>query len=275
MDVKEYLSSGIIELYAIGTLSPEEMIEVEKMAEQYAEVRDELLLTQQTLNNYALAHSSNPRPALRAAIAEKMQVLPSEKKEPKVIQIKRSSLRTNKYLVAASLVALLVSTAATYFFYMRWNETADKYLDILNEKNVLAENYNSLKPVFDKTYSDLTVLRNENVSMFGLNAVDSTKDYAARVYWNRFTHEAFMDVKKLPMPPDSMQYQLWAVMDTTVMDAGMVSMNNEAGLQKMKPVMMAQAFAVTLEHKGGSPTPTLVMMYLHSPMPVPAPTVKP
>ena len=42
MDVKEYIASGILELYVAGALSPEENLEVQHYAIQYPEIRKEI-----------------------------------------------------------------------------------------------------------------------------------------------------------------------------------------------------------------------------------------
>ena len=55
--------------------------------------------------------------------------------------------------------------------------------------------------------------------------------------------------------PTGKQYQLWAIVDGKPVDAGVI--NNCIGLCKMKKIDHAEAFAITLEKEGGSPTPTL------------------
>ena len=67
----------------------------------------------------------------------------------------------------------------------------------------------------------------------------------------------------LPSVPEGMQYQLWAIIDGKPVDAGMIS--TEKGIyhiQKMKSFGRAEAFAITLEKAGGSPTPTMDQMYV-------------
>jgi anti-sigma-K factor RskA len=53
MDVKEYISSGVLELYAMGALSSSEMQEVDRMCAAHAEVAQELARVQDALNSYA------------------------------------------------------------------------------------------------------------------------------------------------------------------------------------------------------------------------------
>ncbi|HEV8079376.1 MAG TPA: anti-sigma factor, partial [Chitinophagaceae bacterium] len=69
----------------------------------------------------------------------------------------------------------------------------------------------------------------------------------------------------LPQTPDGKQYQLWAIVDGKPVDAGMIS--TEKGIyhiQKMKSFGKAEAFAITMEKKGGSPTPTMDQMIVQA-----------
>ena len=73
----------------------------------------------------------------------------------------------------------------------------------------------------------------------------------------------YINVNSLPVPSADKQYQLWAIVDGKPVDAGVFTMTSDsASIQKMKSISGAQAFAVTLEKKGGNPTPTMTAMYL-------------
>jgi anti-sigma-K factor RskA len=62
-------------------------------------------------------------------------------------------------------------------------------------------------------------------------------------------------VNNLPQPATDKQYQLWALMNGQPIDLGVFA-RDERLLIKMKNVQNAQAFAITVEPKGGSTTPT-------------------
>ena len=66
----------------------------------------------------------------------------------------------------------------------------------------------------------------------------------------------------LPAPSEEQQYQLWAIVDGQPVDAGVFDIEKGNILQQLKTISNAQAFAVTLEKKGGSPTPTLAALFL-------------
>jgi anti-sigma-K factor RskA len=158
----------------------------------------------------------------------------------------------------------VISTFASYFFYNRWSEAEDKNMVLLSEKNVLAQNYSAVKNVFDKTYEDMIVIRDRNTRVFTLQSTDTTKRFAARVYWNHLSREAFLDIQSLPVPDSGKQYQLWALVGGKPVDAGVFEVSDEAGLRRMKSVFEAEAWAVTIEPAGGSIAPTLSTMCLLS-----------
>jgi anti-sigma-K factor RskA len=103
--------------------------------------------------------------------------------------------------------------------------------------------------------SELALVKSPENKKIYLKAVDSTSISFANVYWNQKTSEVFIDANSLALPEASKQYQLWALVDGKPVDMGVFDLNDK--VQKMKSIVTAQAFAITLEKKGGSPTPNL------------------
>ena len=69
----------------------------------------------------------------------------------------------------------------------------------------------------------------------------------------------------LPQPPKGMQYQLWVMQDGKPVDMGVLpnSIANTPAMQKVNmSVTSGQAFAISLEKEGGSPTPTMQNIYV-------------
>lgn len=263
MDVRDYISSGIIELYSMNALSPQEMKEVERMAIAHPEVAKEIDHVRMSLEDYASAHARNPRPSLRTEIMKSVSES-KESKKGKVIGMQLSPTGSYKFLVAACIVLIVISTAIIYSLFNKWQDAENKYVALQNEKNKMANSYELVKNAYDKTFADLTVIRNENARIITLLATDQTKNYMARVYWNSQTHNAFIDVLSLPAPAADKQYQLWALVGGKPVDAGIFNMDATSGMQQLKTVISADAWAVTLEPKGGSSSPTLTQMYLLS-----------
>jgi len=268
MDQKEYIESGMLELYASGGLSTSEAREVETMAASHPEIAVELIKISETVANYASAFELHPRPILRKLILDQVEKSIQAKKE-KMLDLKSeknqsASSYTYKYLLAACLASLVISTFASYFFYSRWSESEDKNFALLNEKTSLSVNYTQVKSAFDKTYSDLLIMRDMNTRMVSLHAMDTAQKYEARVYWNIRTRESYLDILSMPTPQAGMQYQLWAIVEGQPVDAGMIDMNDNNGIHRMKKVYAPEGWAITLEPMGGSAVPTLTSMYMKS-----------
>ena len=65
MDINAYINSGILELYVLDRLAPDERRQVELYAEQYPEVRQEISDIELALEEYALLQGSQTPPAPR------------------------------------------------------------------------------------------------------------------------------------------------------------------------------------------------------------------
>jgi hypothetical protein len=168
-------------------------------------------------------------------------------------------LRTYKWLLAACLASLFLSTGSTYFFYRKWSETEDWYRAERISKDTLTSKLADLQIAFDNYSEDIKVMHNENNSVAFLQACDSTKRYFARVYWNRYTKETFLDVQNLPSAPDGKQFQLWAIDSMKPVNAGVVAIRDDRTLIPMRGIEKADKWALTLEPSGGSLIPDSVM----------------
>ncbi|MFN3939001.1 MAG: anti-sigma factor domain-containing protein, partial [Chitinophagales bacterium] len=79
-------------------------------------------------------------------------------------------------------------------------------------------------------------------------------------------HEVFIVGADLPPTAADKQYQLWAIVDGSPVSAGLLDSDSTNVLQKMASFKDAQAFAITLEPKGGSVHPTLEAMVVLGPV---------
>ena len=85
----------------------------------------------------------------------------------------------------------------------------------------------------------------------------------AMVHWDKASKKVMVDPMNLPMTDDLHDYQVWAIVNGKPVDLGVFSPgNNDMNMYEMKTVEAPQAFAITLERKGGSETPTMEEMYV-------------
>ncbi|MDB5263467.1 MAG: hypothetical protein JWQ14_2750 [Adhaeribacter sp.] len=66
--ITEFMQSGLLELYVLGSTNPEETAAVEKMAAAHPEIRQELDIIGQTMEDYAQAHAVKPKATLKSLI---------------------------------------------------------------------------------------------------------------------------------------------------------------------------------------------------------------
>jgi|GEM_PF-629331 len=117
----------------------------------------------------------------------------------------------------------------------------------------------------------LEVIRARGMQMVAMHGMQDTTRYG-KIIWDPERKVAVLQVD-LPPEPDSMSYQLWVIRDKKPMDAGVFQVKASAsgdGLYRIEQLVETDkahinAFAVTLEPKGGMPQPT-GKMYLMGPI---------
>ena len=98
------------------------------------------------------------------------------------------------------------------------------------------------------------MLHKPDVKMAAMRGISDPAMYAT-IYWDTTSKDVYLMVNNLPQPASDKQYQLWALLNGKPIDLGVFA-RQERLLTKMKNVQNAQAFAITLEPKGGSQSPT-------------------
>jgi anti-sigma-K factor RskA len=250
VNIKEYISSGIIESYVLGLASEQESQEFEKLCAQYPEIAAarnefELLLEQQLIGGAATVPSH-----IKQNISTHIFSPDQEAQTGTVVNMQKQprSVSAWKWIAAASIILL----AGTAFWAMQTLQNAKR-----SERETA-----SLKQELSNTQSELNALKQEaaimqkpDVKMASMNNVSNPMVYAT-IYWDTTSKDVYLMVNNLPKPASDKQYQLWALLDNKPIDLGMIEAKQDRLLYRMKNVQQAEAFAITLEPKGGSTAPT-------------------
>ncbi len=252
MELKDIISSGLLELHVLGMTTPAEAAEVEAWTMEYPDVRSELEAIEHAMEAYALNHAIEPGTGLKeeiiAHISKSPVVLPLYADSPaKVIGIAPFW----KYLAAASVI-LLIGSVLLNLNYQDKLERADHALSQTREE-LLAANGR-----LDTLSADMSVVQNKYTQAVSLDGLPAAPDAAAKIFWMKNTGEVYIDPSNLPEPPAGKQYQLWGIVDGKPVNGGMIittKKDNKYRIQKMKTFGRAEAFAVTLETEGGNLTP--------------------
>lgn len=243
MDIQVYISSGVLELYVFSQLSPQERAEVEQMRTKYPEVEAEIVRIETLLEKFAFDFEKKPNKELKSRILSKIDEIEKKNKaNTKVIPL--YSAWGYRLSIAASILLFATTCILGYTFWQK------------NKENnaLLVEN----KQQIEQVKQELAITKNPNYRHITLASTDSTKQQSALVFWNPTSQEVYLEMGLLPTLPSDKQYQLWAIIDGKPSDMGVFE--TVANLQKMKVAKNVQAFAVTIEPKGGSKEPTLTAM---------------
>ncbi len=248
MQIEEYISSGILELYVVGATTEEENREIEQMAQSNELIRNELRKIEGSIENFAQLGAVSPPLDIKQKIWENLKN--DSTKSVKIFQI--NSIRF--YAIAASVV-LLISVGFNFVLFSNLKETEEKLAIAQTENFRIAEEVKINQLNYTYAQKEIDLLRNPNGEVADLISTSPEFVANAYVYWDKKNKEVFINVQKLPVPEGNKQYQLWALVDGKPVDAGVFEVGLK-GLQKMNKIENAQAFAVTLEKFGGSTTPT-------------------
>lgn len=258
MDIKSYIENGVIESYVLGMAEAQEAAELEQLSRQYPEIRKaidefEAALEQSALSA-AIAPPAHVKQQLFAALADEFA-----EESGKVVSMSRPFAWT-RYVAAASVFLLVASAALNIYFYQQFRSTSTAYQALLLEKSsLLTENQNTQTKVLD-LYQSMQMMSDPGVIKISMPGIKGKENSLATVFWDNKSKDVYLLTNKLPGAAADKQYQLWAIVDGKPVDAGVIGAC--AGLCKMKNIPNASLFAITLEKKGGSPTPTLDQMYV-------------
>jgi anti-sigma-K factor RskA len=267
-EVKAYIESGILELYVLGEVSHAEKVEVEAMALKHPAIKAELDEIEKSMELYAGEHEIEPAPELRARILNSVltnladdntfnkhtTTTPAAKVVPMPVS---NTVNFYKYAFAACLALLLVSVVTLYTVYNKLQQSNNQVLALSAQTQQ-----------FSKTVSfqneQLTIFRDTAYKLINLPGTGKTPQASMKIAWSPAKKKVIIDMAGLNLPANDKahQYQLWAIVAGKPVDLGVfdAAKNDTAAMKVMKPVNAPQAFAVTLEPRGGSINPTMANM---------------
>jgi anti-sigma-K factor RskA len=282
MNTKEYIESGILEQYVMGTVTAQERQEVACLSHIYPEIAAEIHSLEASMEAFAISMKKTPPADLKNKILASLHELVINESDLQETQTPHLTVTSNQennsnpsfenfskgnmvampsnlFKIAASIL-LLLSASLGYLLY-------DKNRNLETQIEILAKVKNEIE-IKERTIAlqtnQLSVIQNPNFTKVALAGVPTkSPDSKVTIYWNKQSKDVYLSVQNLPLPATDKQYQLWAIADGKPVDMGMLSNENMDSLfQKMKTIGNAQAFAITLEKKGGVPSPTMTEMYV-------------
>lgn len=273
-NLKAFIESGVLELYVLGDLSPEETLRVKELASQHQEVRDELAAIEYAMEEFAMQNAVQPSEDVEAKLFQKLGINIDEETnsvsdlplqaEPKIVSLDHSNakMRSLRYALVACVALLIVSTAALFITYSKLTDAHDQIASLNLDK--------------EKFAGVVSKLEYNNRGLNNLVEMNESKDWATikmqgqaispqskmNVYWNKKNKDVIINYLAMDLPKADAkhEYQLWALVNGKPVSLGVFGKTDSTSrdaLLKMQTIQEAQAFAVTLEPMGGSVNPTM------------------
>lgn len=268
MNIDEYISSGILELYVYGALSDAESREVSTVLLEHDDVRKEVEEIEQALQNLATGTAPyNPQEVL-ARIMSKL-----ENREPKVVQLeptrREKRQRVLMYISLAASILLLVGI----FSLLSKNNSLRKEIQksstqqVVNSSKVedAQSQVDQLQNELAQTQNLLEIFRGRQVYKIPLSGQKVAPDAFVNVFWDKANNVAYIDAEGLPDPPPGKVYQVWSLTLNPLTPTSLGLLDDFAQDQnkifELNNPNESQAFGITLEPAGGSPAPTMDQLY--------------
>jgi len=249
VNIKEYISSGVVESYVLGMLSAQEKFDFEQYCEVYPELKAarnafELAIEKQAMEN-AVAPPANVKEKVFSAIQQNPASNTS-----KIVSIEPTVRKSSglRWMAAASIILFLVTG---YFAYTLYNQNKD-----------LNNSLKSLQVKVDQMEEYHKIMSDPNVAVVNMVAMTPAKA-SASIYWDSTSSDVYLLIKNMPQLPTDKQYQLWSIINGQngqlepnslgLFDVG----ENQKIILKMSNVKKADAFAITIEKRGNSEGPNL------------------
>ncbi|GGA70867.1 hypothetical protein GCM10008015_09490 [Flavobacterium palustre] len=256
MDTKEYIESGILELYVYGSLTEAESAEVAAMAKKHPEINAEIIAIEKSI--ISLSSSFSPFQSVEnyTKIKEKLGL-----NETEVIPMTPKK-NWAAFIGWAAAILLLVGIG---FQYTQLEQSNTQVVNTTNEKAKIEKELKELAIKKVAVETTLAVIKDDKNTVVALGGQTVAPESSAKIYWNKETQKVYVDASGLPEPPKGMVYQVWALKLNPLTPTSIGLLDNfDTNDQRFFAVSNtgdAQAFGITLEPAGGSLTPTMEQLY--------------
>lgn len=253
MNSKDYISSGILELYVAGSLSEKENQEVYEAIQKYPEVLAEVKSIESAILQLTAFAKKDASYSFNN-IKNKLKV-----DEPKVISIAKQ--KTN-WLQYSGWAATLLIGSILIWTVSQNNELKNQ---VASEKEQLEAQIDSASTNLAAAEKLIEIFRDKDIISIPLAGQTVSPTSYAKVYWDKKTNSIYLDAKGLPEPPKGKVYQVWSLKLSPLTPTSLGTLDSfTADTNKIFTITNAnesEAFGITLEPAGGSISPTLEQLY--------------
>lgn len=246
----------------MGLATETESREFEALQAQYPDIAAARDALERALEERLLQDAPSPPPFLKDKVLQEVAAVQSttgsyEDNGYEETPVRR--LNPWKWVAAASVILL----AGSLFWAILTNNKYQELKATTAQNSELQTQLEDAKSQLAALQQDAAALRKPGMKLASLQGLPATPTAQVTVAWDTTSKDVYLIVNNLPQPASDEQYQLWALFNGQPVDLGVFDIKQEKLLVKMKNAQGAQAFAITLERKGGSPTPTMNKMTVY------------
>ena len=262
MNIKEYISSGVVESYVLGLLTAQERFEFEQYCEAYPELKEARDAFELAIEKQVMENSIAPPVDLKQKIASKIFEEKKTKIAP-VVTIETAPSRKFSWARIAAAASVILLAGSIW-----WNVTLRNENDKLKtDLTKTQQDLNATQQQVTQMTEDASKMQKEGMKMVGLGGTANSPNSFATVYWDTTSKDVYLLINNLPAPASDEQYQLWAILTPNgqlqTIDLGFTEMTQKPlQMYRMKNAQAAKAFAITLEKKDGNPAPNLEKIFV-------------
>ena len=267
VDIKAYVSSGILESVVLGFASEQEIQEVSCLAHIYPEIETEMTAIESVVEKMVFAMAVQPDERVRAnvlAAIGKEQQPPFENQadqpETGIVQLPVTAPGANPWKwVAAASVVLFIGMGLLWMNATNQSSVLSGRLAAMKrEQEENAQVLMAMRIEQERNRSIQAVLTEKSTQNIQLKGMPMDPTASVKIMWSANENKALLFAENITAPPTDMQYQLWAIAEGKPVSLGLFDYDEVINMTDPFEVSVenVSAFAVTMEKKGGSPVPT-------------------
>ena len=256
MTTKDYIESGLLELYVYGVLPEEEQAKVAADVEKDLELQAEVQAIEATLLELSRVTSTGLKPAAKKKVLEKIR---KKNTKPKV------KIITSNYSYFGWAAAILLLGGILWL--LKLNQDLKQDLKVasgeLENKETQVSEITQKVETLEEILVKMSQPGTQKITLPG-NAKNAPNT-AVAAFYDKDTNELILDLSKLPEAPDGMVYQAWSLTfePLTPKSIGILAEASSEGnkLFRLQDIPASEGFGITLEPAGGSESPNLDQLY--------------
>jgi anti-sigma-K factor RskA len=256
MNIKDYIATGILELYVAGSLSEKENEEVHNAILENPELLAEVKSIENAivqLTAFAKKDAAYSFNDIKGQLAVN---------EPKVIPLTKPKSNWKTYVGWA---AAIVFGSTLILSVLQNNQLKEQLASENLEKVTLEAQIDSASTSLAAAEKLIEVFRDKDIVSVPLDGQTVSPTSYAKVYWDKKTNSIYLDAKGLPEPPKGKVYQVWSLKLSPLTPTSLGTLDSfTADANKIFTITNAnesEAFGITLEPAGGSESPNLEQLY--------------